>query len=312
VTSVLGVDGGQSAIRLRHSSGDRIVEVPGVSRLAGDQVAAVADAIASGWHDGGFQPADRVVMGLTTAPVDAAPSDRLCGLVAAATGAVEVWLADDAVTSHAGALSLGWGISVVAGTGVACLAVPDGGQARLVGGHGFLLGDEGGGFWIGREGVRAVLRHADGRGPATELTDAARQRFGALEDLHIRLHESDRPVDAIARFAPDVLAAARAGDPIAGGILDEASRELVLVARAGAAWVIVDEGLAPLGLGGRLLEPASELRQRVEERLAREQVPVAARTADASALEGAIELGRSGMPATYAGLIRIWKAGPSV
>ena len=56
------------------------------------------------------------------------------------------------MTSHAGALSLGWGVSLVAGTGVACLAVPAEGEPRIVGGHGYLLGDEGGAFWIGREG----------------------------------------------------------------------------------------------------------------------------------------------------------------
>ena len=66
-----------------------------------------------------------------------------------------------------GALSLGWGVSVVAGTGVACLTVPADGAARIVGGHGYLIGDEGGAFWIGREGIRAALRAMDGRGAST-------------------------------------------------------------------------------------------------------------------------------------------------
>ena len=41
--------------------------------------------------------------------------------VGEAIGAAEVWVCDDAVTSHAGALSLRWGVSLTAGTGVACL-----------------------------------------------------------------------------------------------------------------------------------------------------------------------------------------------
>ena len=128
MTRVLGVDGGQSGIRLRHSSGDEVVEMEGVSRLEGDTVAAVAAAIASGWRASGFGPVERVVLGLTTAPTDADSRQRLCAQVGAATDAAEVWLADDSVTTHAGALSMGWGVSVVAGTGVACLAVPGAGH----------------------------------------------------------------------------------------------------------------------------------------------------------------------------------------
>ena len=122
----------------------------------------------------------------------------------------EVWLADDAVTAHAGALSLGWGVSVTAGTGVACLAVPPDGAPRVIGGHGYLLGDEGGAFWIGREGLRAVLRAADGRGPSTALAGPASQRFDGLDDLGARVHAADRPVDFDR--------ALRAGRPRGGGV----------------------------------------------------------------------------------------------
>ena len=124
---VLGVDGGQSGTRLRDSAG-REAAAQGVSQLEGDTVRALADAVTAAWRLGGFDPAHRAVLGLTTAPADAVAADRLCALISGATGASEVWLADDAVTAHAGALSLGWGVSVVAGTGVACLALPAGGR----------------------------------------------------------------------------------------------------------------------------------------------------------------------------------------
>jgi glucosamine kinase len=306
VTGVLGVDGGQSGIRLRHSLDDRVVEVEGVSRLEGDTISAVADAVAEGWRRGTFHPADRVVLGLTTAPVDAAGCDRLCRLVGSVTGAPQVWLADDAVTSHAGALSLGWGVSVVAGTGVACLAVPDHGPPKIIGGHGYLLGDEGGGFWIGRQGLRAALRSADGRGPHTTLTGAAERRFGELGDLHVRLHAGDRPVNTIAQFAPDVLEAAAAGDAAANDIIDEAARELLLVARTGAAWAGGSAVTVPLALGGRLLQPGTMLRRRLLDLLTRARLSVAPRSADASALDGAIQLGLAGDPHAYAGLVHTW------
>jgi glucosamine kinase len=312
---VLGVDGGQSGIRMRHSAGDRIVEVEGVSRLEGDTVAAVADAVARGWHGGGFESVDLVMLGLTTAPADTAHADRLCRLVSEATGAPEIWLADDAVTSHAGALSLGWGVSLVAGTGVACLALPSDGRPRILGGHGYLLGDEGGAFWIGRRGLRAVLLAADGRGPETSLADASARRFGPSADLHVRLHEIDRPVNTIAQFAPEVLAAAEDGDAVAGAIVDEAAAELVLIARAGTRWAAgatrATGGTTPvpLGLGGRLLAEGSALRRRLDVLIAGESVPVAARTADASALEGAVTLALAGDPGAYRSLIHTWTRG---
>lgn len=242
---VLAVDGGQSAIRVRHSAGDAGAEVPGVSRQEGDVVAAVAAAVVTGWRAAGAHPVDRAVLGLTTAPSDAASRDRLCAAVAAGTGAAEVWLADDAVTTHAGALSLGWGVSVTAGTGVACLAMPRVGAPRIIGGHGFLLGDEGGAFWIGREGLRAVLRAGDGRGAPTDLAGAAAARFGGLADLSERLHAVSRPVNDIAHFAPDVVAAADAGDPAAVAIVDGAIDELVTLVRAGVA--AVARGVAAAG-----------------------------------------------------------------
>ena len=308
---VLGVDGGQSGIRLRHSQSDRIVEVEGVSHQEGDTIAAVADAVTEGWRHGGFDPVDRVVLGLTTAPADPDGRDRLCRLVGSAIAAPQVWLADDAVTSHAGALSLGWGVSIVAGTGVACLAVPRVGAPRIIGGHGYLLGDEGGGFWIGSRGLRAVLRAAEARGPDTSLAVAARRRFGPLADLHVRLHAGDRAVDAIARFAPDVLESAAAGDAVATDIIDEASEELLLVARAGAAWAGGGAVTVPLALGGRLLEPGTELRRRLLDRLIGTRLPVAPRSADASALDGAVLLGRAGDLGAYGSLIHTWSEGGS-
>ena len=128
---------------------------------------------AEAWHELGSPRTDRVGLGLTTAsPDDAA---RLLALALDATGASEACLSDDTVTTHAGALDGGWGVVLVAGTGVACLAVPEHGDPLVVDGHGYLLGDDGGGFWIGREGIRAALRFDDGRGPATALADAARE-----------------------------------------------------------------------------------------------------------------------------------------
>lgn len=301
---VLGVDGGQSGIRLAHSDDSDVIEVEGVSRLEGDIVQSVVDAVATGWMRGAFSPVQRVVLGLTTAPVVDDEANRLCRLVAQATGAGEVWLADDTVTSHVGALSAGTGVSLIAGTGIACLAVPESGPPHTVDGHGYLLGDAGGAFWIGSRGLRGVLRAHDGRGPATSMTAHAEQDLGALEGLHVRLHGGERPVNAIAQFAKRVLASADAGDPLAVAIIDQAAQELLITARAGLSWA--GQGAA-LAVGGRLLGAGTPLRARLDNLLAAEGIQF--RSADASGLSGAVLLGRSDSLGHYAPLVRVWKAG---
>jgi N-acetylglucosamine kinase-like BadF-type ATPase len=117
------------------------------------------------------------------------------------------------VTAHVGALGGEAGVLLIAGTGAVGLGVTD--AHRMVDGWGPDLGDLGSGSWLGREGVRAVLRARDGLGPATVLTDA--------DPAHRRRHVPDRlggraaaPARLLATFAPAVLDAADQGDAAAG------------------------------------------------------------------------------------------------
>lgn len=299
---VLGVDGGQSGIRLKSSAHPGTVEVDGVSRLEGDTVRSVGNSIANAWARGNFEPVDRAVLGLTTSPPDAATAQRLGALVGAATGAREVWIADDTVTSHAGALSGEAGVSLITGTGVGCLAIKSDHESRVVDGHGYLLGDSGGGFWIGSRGVSAVLKQLDGRGETTALTERAELQFSGVNNLAARLHSVRRPVNRISQFARDVLAAAVEGDAVANAIVDEAARELFETARVAIQWVGQD---APLALGGKLLGPNTVLFQRLVVQLA--AAGLSFRPADASALDGALLLGAGEPDNIYRELIHVWK-----
>ena len=70
------------------------------------------------------------------------------------------------------------GYAVIAGTGAGAIRVEDGRQAAVADGLGWLLGDEGSGFWIGQRVVRAALADLDGRGPSTALTPLLLARLG--------------------------------------------------------------------------------------------------------------------------------------
>lgn len=308
---VLAVDGGQSTIRVLPPGTDVALEVAGVSHIDGDSVRGVATAIGEAWQRAGAPAVDRAMLGLTTAPTTDEARDRLCAMVAEVTGTPEVWLSDDAVTAHAGALSLGWGVSVTVGTGVACLVVPRGEDAalpRILGGHGFLLGDEGGATWIGREGIRSALRAWDGRGPSTALGPAVEARFGPLDGLADRIHRDARPIDTIARFAPEVLAIADAGDPVAGAIADAAVDELTVLIAAAVAAAGDDRAEVPVALGGRLVTPGASLRIRLDRAITTRLPATTVRSADASPLVGARLLGESTDPGPYAPLVYRWSS----
>lgn len=299
---VLAVDGGQSTMRVRHSTGAS-GEAPGVSWGGPDTVTESADAIVAAWRDAGAPPSRIAVLGLTTVPDGAVECDRLAALVARHTGADRVLVCDDGITAHAGALGGSWGVALAVGTGVACVARARGGRTTVIGGHGYLVGDEGGAFWIGRAGIAAALRAAEGRGIRTELEAAAANSFGDLGTAHIRIHADPRAVDSIARFAPSVIAIARAGDAIARRILQAAIAELIDCVRTG--WVAAgSEPRTPLAIIGRL---ADELRPELDEALVELGGIVDPRTPAGGALDGAMHLA-SGV-ADYGSAVHTWTKG---
>ncbi|MFF1293670.1 MULTISPECIES: N-acetylglucosamine kinase [unclassified Streptomyces] len=75
------------------------------------------------------------------------------------------------------------GLALVAGTGAVAMRIAGRRATTTVDGDGWLLGDDGSGFWIGRSAVRAALRMADGRGPGTGLAVLVGRAFGVPEGV---------------------------------------------------------------------------------------------------------------------------------
>ena len=300
--SILAVDGGQSTIRVRHSDG-RSASVPGVSWAGPGTIDAVAARIGEAWNAAGAPDVDVAVLGLTTVPPDDA-SRLLAGLVSDSIGANRIVICDDGVTTHAGVLGGSWGIALAVGTGVACVAAAPSGSASIIGGHGYLLGDEGGGFWLGRAGIGAALRAHEGRAPNTALTGKAVDDFGDLADLHVRLAADTRAVDRIAQFAPAVVEASEHGDAVAARIVAAGVAELVDVARA--AWHAAGERpTTPTVVTGRL---ASVLGDHLRSALSTiEGIDV--RPAAGDALDGGLAL--TGVATRYDDLIHTWTREPT-
>jgi glucosamine kinase len=142
-----------------------------------------------------------------------------------------VHVTNDADSARAGAFLGAPGVVVIAGTGSAAFGWNGESQARA-GGHGFLLGDEGSAYWIGRAAARAALRWQDGMGGSALIHDAVIRATGkGLDALigDVSTHPAER--DRLTALAPLVTALA-AEDPAAGKIARRAAEHLAALAEA--------------------------------------------------------------------------------
>ena len=129
------------------------------------------------------------------------------------------------------------GIVLIAGTGSIAYGRNARGEAARAGGWGHMIGDEGSGYWIGREALAAVKRARDGRGPATQLTAAMLAHFQVddVSRLPRIVYDREVPRMSVAAVGPIVQQATEEGDAVATRILERAAEELVLAARSVAA-----------------------------------------------------------------------------
>ncbi|MEW1837084.1 BadF/BadG/BcrA/BcrD ATPase family protein [Nonomuraea angiospora] len=323
----LAIDGGQTGLRIGLAESGRIREIrelPGLSYAEGSPVEAVLERIGTGWG-----PLGTVCLGLTTILDD---PGKLAGRLLSM--ARRVLITTDVVTSHAGAFAGGEGVVLAAGTGAIALGVGDG--IRQVDGWGYLYGDAGSGFWIGRRGLDAAFRGFDGRAEPGPLTERARAVFGDLGGLPERLYLAPDAVARIARFAVHVLelagdpgrvvepvgdpgrAVEGAGDsgrvvepvgdrsrpdPTARAIAEEAARELAGTVAAAARCFTKEAAAVPVAWTGRLLRDPG-LRAGFEAELARLLPQATLRPPAGDSLAGAALLAASTGPSRYQSMIR--------
>lgn len=197
---------------------------------------------------------------------------------------------------HTGSWALN-GYALVAGTGAAAIRVRDGRVDAVSDGMGWLLGDDGSGFWIGHRVVRSVVAALDGRGPATGMTALVLSDLGLagtdaegrspLAQLVDFVYDT-RPV-GLARFAP--VAFAVGADEVAAAIVDAASAAL-----AHTLDTIVDDAVAgPLVLGGSILLHQTVVASAVEASFHRRRGGEVVRVADGVAGGAALALRHGGV-----------------
>ncbi|MHB8462682.1 MAG: N-acetylglucosamine kinase, partial [Vulcanimicrobiaceae bacterium] len=165
----------------------------------------------------------------------------------------------------------GDGAVIIAGTGSIGFAVRADRTFRC-GGYGYVFGDEGSGFAIGREGVRLALRALDGRAPKDGLTQKVCEYFNVsdVRGLLAHVYEDPAPNRCLAALAPMVIGFASDGHRAAAKIVQQAALDLAELARTVAHHAELSEQTVPLVLAGGLLQENSLLTYLLETRITNE------------------------------------------
>ena len=185
------------------------------------------------------------------------------------------------------------GIMVISGGGSVAYGRTSSGEALRIGGWGHLLGDEGSGFWIGLQAIKAALKSCAGVVPKTALEERIMREFDTEDDRQIvrDVYSASFSEAQVAGLVPLVSSLSQEGDATATRILDEAAGHL-----AGVVLALVRRlGNLPVYPSGGVFR-APTMRERFEEALARSGGGVkVADTVNANPLDGVFLIARQGL-----------------
>ncbi|MDQ2924098.1 MAG: ATPase [Acidobacteriota bacterium] len=137
----------------------------------------------------------------------------------------EVLICGDEEIAFEAAFRGGPGVLVIAGTGSHVMGRCADGTHVSAGGRGPMLGDEGGGHWIGVEAIKAALR-AEDRGVESCMLKDIEGRWGLQSQSELIAYANRRTRVEFAELTMVVAACAEGGDALAASVLERAGQEL--------------------------------------------------------------------------------------
>lgn len=265
--AILGIDGGGSHVHvvvtdvhlnvLAQTTGDNV----NPSSIGREESAArVRAAVRQAISDAHLAPADitAAAAGIAGASDDHS-ADWVRNMLQIELPAARIVASSDFEIALIGAVGERKGIIVIAGTGSAAFGVAADGRKLRQGGFGYLLGDEGSGYWMGREALAHTLRELDGRASRSEITPRVLKTIGAATagDVIAWTYQQGVQVRAIAALAPLLIQISEEGDPVAQGYVARAASELANLVRNIQARLDLKDG--PIAFAGGLLETDNRL-----------------------------------------------------
>lgn len=263
MSCVIGIDGGATTTRglLADSSG---------------QVLASGQRTGTNYHHAGLQASVRVLVDLCQDLLHRGQRDisdfaaicfglagvgrprdreRVFALLSDSFSQERLLLVTDADIALSGGCLSEAGVLVLAGTGSIVYGRDASGHTARVGGYGHFLSDEGSGYALAREGLRAILRARDGLRNRTQIREKVLQSLNLEDedDLVIWAMESVEDKALVAGLAGTILDCCAEGDPVATEIVQEAADALSLGAECVAKQLNLRDCFSVV-LGGGLLD----------------------------------------------------------
>jgi N-acetylglucosamine kinase-like BadF-type ATPase len=271
--ALLGADAGGSHSTVVIGQPNKVLgraDGPGAAMRPGGAAASaavLADTARRAAAQAGVElPVHGAVVGAAGAGREQEQTELAAALVEAGVARRVRVLADGAVALST-AFGGGPGILVNAGTGSIGFARDPAGNLHRAGGYGWQLGDEGGGYWLGRRALDVAARAQDGRGEGSTLLARLLGALGLqhFDDL-VRWTATATPAQ-VAALAPHVLNAAREGEAVARRAVEDAAGELVELV-ATLQRYFPGSGPVAVAVAGGLLLPQSPLTAALRARLA--------------------------------------------
>ena len=165
--------------------------------------------------------------------------------------------------NRTGAGTQTYGVVIMAGTGSFCKGRNARGEEKYAGGWGPLIGDEGSGYDIAREALRAVVKADDNRGPENIIREHmfSHLKIGDMQELKKRLYDPPMSRHEVAALAGCVFAAAEEGDAVASLILRDAGARLASLASPVLRKLYDEDDEFPVVLAGGIPRDGSLLTQ---------------------------------------------------
>lgn len=134
----------------------------------------------------------------------------------------------DCRVALAGGLAGQPGIVQILGTGASCFGLNSAGKRWMAGGWGHLIADEGSGYWLGVQAMKAATEAYDTRGRATLLHERvlAALKIEYIGQIMQRVYSDELSVSDIAGLGRLVIDAAQQGDPVAIDIISNGMNEV--------------------------------------------------------------------------------------
>lgn len=224
---VIGCDGGGTGCRviIADSSGKTLAQaMGGPANVASDFEAAIINLRAALATAAALLGHDDVFAGVAHFGLAGVQSTQDAARVAAQFPFSHITVTEDRTIAVTGALGDTNGILIALGTGT-IIAAQRGDDALRIGGWGLQLSDQASGAWLGRLLLSRILLAYDGIEPFSPLMHTIYDRFGRAPTALVSFAAAATPAD-YASFAPQIIAAATAGDTVGLALMQDGAAYL--------------------------------------------------------------------------------------